>query len=89
MAPRRDFDGAFRRENRRNNNGARFAKRGRKWHPTQVEADGDLLMGGYRIPTIISSKGAVQHKQDRYAPIATHRGDGHKRHGGCWDGGRE
>lgn len=94
MAPRRDFDATRRRVNWRNNNnsnnnGGRFAKRDKKWQQAQVEDDGDLIMGGYRIPTIISSKGAVQHKQDRYAPRATHRGDGHKRHGGCWDGGRE
>lgn len=88
MAPRRDFDENLRRVNRRNANPVALVKRDKQRRPTQANEDGDVLMGGYRIPTIISSKGAVQHKQDRYAPRETRRGGGHKRPGGCWDGGR-
>lgn len=89
MAPRRDPDEPLRHANRRNTNAAVLARRDKQRQAEPMEEGGDVLMGGYRIPTIISSKGAVQHKQDRYAPRETNRGEGHKRHGGCWDGGRE
>lgn len=88
MAPRRDLDETFRDANRRNPNAATAGRSRNQRRSAQANEDGDVLMGGYRIPTIISSKGAVQHKQDRYAPREANRGGGHKRFGGRWDGSR-
>lgn len=85
MAPRRDFDGNLRRANRRGANSVALAQRDKQQCLTQANEDGDIMMGGYRIPTMISSKGAVQHKQDRYAPREADRDGGHKRLGGRWD----
>lgn len=89
MAPRRDYDGALRRSNQQNANAAASARRGKqaRSYPRerQVEDDGDVIMGGYRIPTVLSSKGAIQHKYDRYVSGVANRVGGHKRTGGRWD----
>lgn len=104
MAPRRDPDEILRQSHSRSTKIASSARkeRGRRstLHDKLIEDDGDVLMSGYRIPTVLSSKGAIQYKVDRYAPPpknkVTHKsptqvhnkGHGHKRTGGHYDEAR-
>lgn len=89
MAPRRNHGEALRRSHKQNASAAALARREKQTRSSQkqniTDDDGDVMMGGYRIPTVLSSKGAIQHKFDRYAPGNANKRDGHKRAGGRWD----